>query len=229
MKNAKNLCNQLFFFAFTLLIACSKDEPKVPTVLALSCASATLSSSANANSSYTGTVTLPYEGGNGLSYPLGSTIPSTGVTGLTAILKDSARTLANGAGNLTFNITGTPSTSGIAKFAISFGGQTCNVEIPVFTLIGNWKRTTTVRSGIACKDVDSETCAQNCNIAFTATALSDSSTSIPYLIDGNKIMFSTPAGAVTLTFTVNASTLVLYSKAGTQGDGCDRVISYVKA
>ena len=72
--------------------------------------------------------TVPYTGGNGSSYSAQS-VSSTGVTGLTANL--SAGTLATGNGTLTYTITGTPSSSGTANFAISFGGQSCSFSISV--------------------------------------------------------------------------------------------------
>jgi uncharacterized protein (TIGR02145 family) len=52
-------------------------------------------------------------------------VTSTGVTGLTATLQ--AGTFANGNGNLTYTITGTPSTSGTAIFALNIVGKTCTV------------------------------------------------------------------------------------------------------
>ena len=67
---------------------------------------------------------VPYAGGNGGAHS-GQTVTSTGVTGLTATL--SAGTFAVGSGSLTYTITGTPSTSGTATFALSIGGQTCNL------------------------------------------------------------------------------------------------------
>lgn len=68
---------------------------------------------------------VPYTGGNGQSY-LAQSIPSTGVTGLSANL--AAGTLANGSGNLTLNITGNPTTNGTASFAFNFGGQSCVIN-----------------------------------------------------------------------------------------------------
>ena len=61
-----------------------------------------------------------YTGGNGGAYPAQS-IASTGVTGLTATL--ASGTFANGSGSITYTISGTPSGSGVAQFAITVGGQ----------------------------------------------------------------------------------------------------------
>ncbi|MFS4432181.1 FISUMP domain-containing protein [Chryseobacterium sp. S90] len=65
---------------------------------------------------------IPYNGGNGGIYSPVS-VPSTGVTGLTATLPSG--TLNNGSGTFTFNITGTPSAAGTAVFTISIAGETC--------------------------------------------------------------------------------------------------------
>lgn len=76
---------------------------------------------------------LPYIGGNGGTYSE-QTVSSTGVNGLTATLE--AGTFANGAGSLTYNITGTPNGNGTASFAINIGGQTCTININVNLVTG---------------------------------------------------------------------------------------------
>lgn len=114
-------------------LACKKNTDDTGTtsasVSALSCSSVTFSAAATINAAYSGTVAVPYTGGNGVTYSAGTAISSTGVTGLTATL--AAGTLASGAGNLTYNISGTPATSGTASFAITFGGQSCTLELTV--------------------------------------------------------------------------------------------------
>ena len=82
------------------------------------------------NQNYNSIATLNYTGGNGLAYTSGSTLLSTGVTGLTAILQPG--TLANGNGTLTYSISGTPSSSGSASFALSFGGYACSFIVNVY-------------------------------------------------------------------------------------------------
>jgi trimeric autotransporter adhesin len=77
---------------------------------------------------YSGSVTLAYTGGNGGAYDI-STATSTGVEGLTATL--AAGTLANGAGNLVYTISGTPTSVGTATFNLSLGGQTYTITIVV--------------------------------------------------------------------------------------------------
>ena len=71
---------------------------------------------------------IPYTGGNGGTHN-GQSVESTGVTGLTATLL--AGTFTNGSGSLTYTISGTPSNSGTASFAISVGGQTCIIFFDV--------------------------------------------------------------------------------------------------
>ncbi len=100
-----------------------------PTVSTLSCSTASFSGTANANTIYNGTATLPYTGGNGLAYTSGTAISSSGVTGLTATLQSG--TLASGSGNLVYIISGTPNSSGTANFAVSFGGQSCTLSLIV--------------------------------------------------------------------------------------------------
>ncbi len=128
-----------------ITLSCSKDDVTTTTttasITALTCSSATFSATATASSAFTGTATVPYTGGNGAAYSAGSAIASTGVTGLTATL--AAGTLASGAGNATFAITGTPSAAGTAAFAISVGGQSCTLSLTVSAA------TTTTTSGSA--------------------------------------------------------------------------------
>lgn len=80
------------------------------------------------------TTKINYQGGNGKSH-LGQTVSSTGVTGLTATLPSG--TFANGNGTLTYAITGTPTTSGVAKFAINIGGKTCEISRSVASANSN--------------------------------------------------------------------------------------------
>jgi uncharacterized protein (TIGR02145 family) len=102
----------------------------------LNCAGAVNTGTLTAGTAATGvSSSVPYTGGNGASYSAQS-VGSTGVTGLTATL--SAGTLASGAGSLNYVITGTPSGSGTATFALSLGGQSCtltrSVNVAVATL-----------------------------------------------------------------------------------------------
>ena len=106
-----------------------EEEDTTATITALDCSSATFSTTATSGVEYTATLTVPYSGGNGLTYEATDTVASTGVEGLTAILE--AGTLADGSGSITYNITGTPESSGTASFEISFLEQTCTAELTV--------------------------------------------------------------------------------------------------
>ena len=135
-----------YFFALIALsaiafVSCKKDSPAAPAVAgvsALNCSGTTFTTAtAIEGVAYTGTATVPYTGGNSIVYTAGTAIASTGVTGFTATL--SAGTLANGVGNLTYTITGTPSATGTASFAISFGGQNCALTLAVVKpYTGKW-------------------------------------------------------------------------------------------
>lgn len=71
---------------------------------------------------------IPYSGGDGGFYS-SLVINSTGVTGLTATLPSGNFNV--GSGNLTFNVSGTPTSSGMANFTVNIGGQTCNLTLNV--------------------------------------------------------------------------------------------------
>ncbi|PCE62694.1 hypothetical protein [Sediminicola luteus] len=78
---------------------------------------------------YNGTVRLPYTHGNGKVYTAGAPIASTGVSGLSLSLR--AGNLANGPGELVFDLSGTAATAGAANFLINFGGQSCSVSVTI--------------------------------------------------------------------------------------------------
>jgi hypothetical protein len=69
-----------------------------------------------------------YTDGNG-GFHNGQIVNSTGVLGLTATLTPD--TFEYGSGVLTYHITGTPTTSGIATFNINIGGQTYVLNLNV--------------------------------------------------------------------------------------------------
>ena len=99
------------------------------TIATLSCSTATNTGSLTDGITSAGvSSSVPYTGGNGGSYSA-QTIPSTGVTGLTASLV--AGNFANGAGNLNYTIIGTPGSSGTASFELSIGGQICTLSLIV--------------------------------------------------------------------------------------------------
>ena len=103
-------------------------------VSALSCGIASITGSLYSGSLASGvSASVPYTGGNGGTYAA-QAISSTGVTGLTASI--AAGSLASGAGALVYAISGTPSASGTASFAINIGGQSCTLNITVSPAIG---------------------------------------------------------------------------------------------
>jgi len=120
--------------AYGLAVRCIKET--VGAVGALNCNGATQSGNlVSGQVASNVTASVPYTGGNGGFYAAQS-IASTGVTGLTATLSQGL--FANGAGSITYAITGTPASSGTATFAISSGGQTCNLALTVTTLAGQY-------------------------------------------------------------------------------------------
>lgn len=74
------------------------------------------------------TISIPYTGGDGGAY-IGETVNSTGVSGLTATLPSG--NFANGAGTVTYTISGTPANGGIASFALQIGGQSITISFKV--------------------------------------------------------------------------------------------------
>ncbi len=128
------LSGLLFLFvASALVFSCTKaTDTSVaattdPIITALNCSGATSTGGFTSGTVYSGTVSVPYTGGNGAAYAAGTAIASTGITGLTATLQ--AGTLANGAGTIVYDIKGTASGTGTASFAITFGGQTCSFSV----------------------------------------------------------------------------------------------------
>ena len=103
--------------------------PTTAAISALGCSSVSFNNAATANVAYTATATVPYSGGNGIAFSAGTAIASAGITGLTATLV--AGTLANGTGNLSFAVSGTPAGAGTASFPFTFGGQTCTFNLTI--------------------------------------------------------------------------------------------------
>jgi hypothetical protein len=112
---------------FGLSVRCIKET--VGSVGTLNCNGTTLSGGVYANQAIIGTTaSVPYTGGNG-GYIAAQTLNSTGVTGITATLSQGL--LANGAGTLAFALSGTPSGTGTANFALTIGGQSCSFTVNV--------------------------------------------------------------------------------------------------
>ncbi|GGF00512.1 hypothetical protein SAMN05443634_105213 [Chishuiella changwenlii] len=97
------------------------------TIGSITCNSVTLiPSNYTTGVPYNGTMNVPYTGGNGGTYQAQTLGP---INGLTASL--SAGNFENGAGALSYNISGVPtvSTPNTTTFNISLGGQTCSAVI----------------------------------------------------------------------------------------------------
>lgn len=117
-----------------LALHCTKKEVKPGRVAALDCANATLIGELMVNEPVnTVTLTLPYLGGNGGDYE-NQSIPSTGVTGLTAIILEGQ--FLNGNGNLVCQIIGKPLSTGVAKFHFIIGGATCEASVTISSPCG---------------------------------------------------------------------------------------------
>ena len=97
------------------------------TVSGLTCSSASFSpATASQGTAYAGTLTIPYTGGNGGTYPSQNFTQN----GLTFTL--TAGNFSMGNGNLIYNINGTPTASGTTSVNIAAGGQSCNgLSLPV--------------------------------------------------------------------------------------------------
>jgi hypothetical protein len=168
-----------------------------PVVTSMNCSAVSFSALALINNPYNGTATIPYSGGNGVAYTQGTSISSTGVTGLTATLQ--AGTLANGNGNLTYAISGTPTTSGLANFSISFGGQSCTFSL----VVGNAVPLNPTVGSLDC--VNAQSTPGTINVVYNSII------AIPYTA-GNAVVYTQGAGIAStgvagLTATLQSGTL----------------------
>ena len=174
-----------------------KTSKIIGTITTLSCGTATNTGTLTAGTTASGvSASVPYTGGNSGSYTA-QTISSTGVTGLTATLTSGI--LANGAGSLSLAISGTPATSGTASFALTIGGQSCTLVIPVASVAASLT-TLNCASGATTGTLTSN------------TAASGVSTTIPYT-GGNGGTYSTQAvssnGVLGLTANLVGGTLAV--------------------
>lgn len=102
---------------------------KTGRVTSVDCESTTYTGNLTAGITASGvSCRIIYEGGSGGFYGTQS-VASTGVTGLTASIKSGSFEI--GSGSVTFIVTGTPSSAGMATFTFTIGGQTCTRSIPV--------------------------------------------------------------------------------------------------
>ncbi|MET3538752.1 chitin binding peritrophin-A domain-containing protein [Chryseobacterium limigenitum] len=114
---------------------CGSITPPQGNITAINCISVGNNGTLTNGISASGvTSIIPYSGGNGGTH-VGQSVNSTGVTGLTATL--TAGSFSNGTGSLTYVITGTPSGTGTANFAINIGGQSCILSRTVVAAAGS--------------------------------------------------------------------------------------------
>ena len=100
---------------------CEEVVP-VGTITNLNCGSAVFSPSTLVRgASYSGTLSVPYTGGNSGTYAA----QSFTVNGLTFTLPAGSFTPATG--NIVYNVSGTPAASGSMTVPVSIGGRNCNV------------------------------------------------------------------------------------------------------
>jgi uncharacterized protein (TIGR02145 family) len=117
-----------YYLADGYSVRCLKET--VGSIGALNCGSATVTGNLISGTAASGvSASVPYTVGNG-GYYAAQIVSSTGVTGLTANI--SLGLFANGAGSLAYSISGTPSASGTASFALNVGGQSCALSIVVY-------------------------------------------------------------------------------------------------
>jgi hypothetical protein len=131
-------------------LTCTKTQVVSSTISALNCAASSYTNRTASDSyDYWTTATVPYTGGNGGLYTA-QTFASTGVTGLTASL--SAGNFAVGAGSVVLTITGTPSATGEANFALTIGGQSCTLTAKIQVLSG-FNGSSAATAGASCKTI----------------------------------------------------------------------------
>ncbi|MFM7155258.1 MAG: hypothetical protein ACKOZV_14155, partial [Bacteroidota bacterium] len=119
----------IIFNTNTLCIEINQGTPAVPQWEQVQCRTGIISSLNCAGASVTGsTINIPYTGGNGGVYESKSAA-STGITGLSATLP--AGNYADGAGSLSWLVSGVPSGLGTANFSLSSGGFNCGVPFTV--------------------------------------------------------------------------------------------------
>lgn len=188
--------------------------PVFGTISSITCGSSTSAGTLTNGIAASGvTLSIPYTGGNGGPHS-GQIVTSTGVSGLTATL--SAGNFATGAGNLSFTITGTPTSAGTASFAINIGTKSC---------------THTVSVGLAPGTVTSLLCdsGKTTGILNSGSSASGVSFKIPYTggnggVDSADNSSSTSITGLTATHSAavfkNGDSFVTYTVSGTpSGEG----------
>jgi len=157
----------MVFNTTTVCLEINLGSAASPTWARIKCLAGTIGTLGADNSRLTGSVLMPsvsvsmnsarvpYTGGNG-GFHEGQTVNSTGVTGLTATV--AAGNFAVGGDSLTYDISGTPTGSGLALFALNIGGQMSTLKVPVgcgaYVAANTWKVFDCYNLGAANTSVD---------------------------------------------------------------------------
>ncbi len=137
----------------------SRIECRTGVLTSLNCAGATVTGSLVSGQVASGvSFSVPYTGGNGGIHS-GQTVSSTGITGLTATL--AAGNFSDGAGTLTYTVSGTPAGAGTASFALQVGGQICTKEITVSPLVCRAKVDATNYKNFLCHNLGAANTSAN--------------------------------------------------------------------
>ena len=119
----------IIFNTGTLCLEINQGTPSAPQWEQVKCRTGAIGGLDCGNTSVSGlTITVPYTGGNGGVYASHSA-SSAGVTGLSAALP--AGNYADGAGSLSWTVSGVPSGPGTATFSLPSGGYSCSVPFNV--------------------------------------------------------------------------------------------------
>ena len=211
------------------------------TITTLTCGSAVFSpASATVGQEYSGTLTVPYTGGNGGNY----TAVYFTVNGLTFFLPPG--NFETGNGTLRYNITGMPTTAGSTSIEINIGGQSCSganalslqvnpatnnpggVLTPDITLQQN-----RVHWIAAIYDTDYLPYTAPTAPASTATVNADGSpettVNIPASITTAGVTVQIPVQSVTGSGTINAWSHILTIPAALAQDGISREVELLWA
>jgi uncharacterized protein (TIGR02145 family) len=119
----------IIFNTGTLCLEINQGTPSAPQWEQVKCRTGAIGGLDCGNTSVSGlTITVPYTGGNGGVYASHSA-SSAGVTGVSAALP--AGNYADGAGSLSWVVSGVPSGLGTATFSLPSGGYSCSVSFNV--------------------------------------------------------------------------------------------------
>lgn len=203
------------------------------TIDAINCASAIHSGSLMSGTAASSVSSLvPYTGGNGGSFNAFSVV-STGVTGLTATI--SVGSFNIGSGNLSVSITGTPSASGTANFALNIGGRTCTLTRTVIapTSFSNCAQasagTMTINSGYTAGSV-TQTVRLNVTVVGSYSITTNTIAGVTFSASGTFASTGIQDVVLVATGTPNASGTYTYTAtlSGTAGSASCTFSRYIR-